>query len=74
LIKLRRIRLAGHVARVGEKRNVYRVLVGNSEGKRPFGRPRCRWEDNITMDLQKLECEGIDWTELALVGTGGGHL
>jgi hypothetical protein len=44
---------------------VYRVLVGKPEGKRPFGRPRRRWEDNILMDLQEVECGGMDWTELA---------
>jgi len=44
---------------------VYRVLVGKPEGKRPFGRPRCGWEDNIKMDLQEVECEGMDWIELA---------
>jgi hypothetical protein len=51
---------------MGKKRDVYRVLLGNPEGKRPFGRPRRRWEDNITMDFQELGCGGIDWTELAL--------
>ena len=45
-----RMRWAGHVARMGERRGVYRVLVGKPEGKRPFGRPKCRWEDNIEMD------------------------
>ena len=51
VIKSRRMRWAGHVARMGERRGFYRVLVGESEGKRPFGRPRRRWEDNIKMDL-----------------------
>jgi hypothetical protein len=51
LIKSRRMRWAGHVARKGDKRNTYRILVGNPEGKRPLGRPRCRWVDNIKMDL-----------------------
>jgi hypothetical protein len=50
VIRSRRIRWAGHVARMGEKRSVYGVLVGKPEGKRPLGRPRCRWEDNIKMD------------------------
>jgi len=65
VIKSRIIRCAGHVARMGEKRDVYRVLVGKPEGKRPLGRPRCRWEDNIKMDLQDVECEGMYWIELA---------
>ena len=53
VIKSRRIGWAGHVARMGESRGVYRVLVGKSEAKRPLGRPRRRWEDNIKMDLQE---------------------
>ena len=56
---------AGHVARMGESRDVYRVLVGKPEGKRPLGRPRRRWEDNIKTDLQELGCRGVDWIELA---------
>jgi hypothetical protein len=51
---------AGHVARTGERRGVYRVLVGNPEGKRLLGRFRCRWEDNIKMDLQEMGCGGLD--------------
>jgi len=58
------MRWAGHVARVGERRGVYRVLVENSEGKRLLGRPRPRWEDNIKMDLQKVVW-GMDCIELA---------
>jgi len=54
VIKSRTIRWAGHVARMGEKRGIYRVLVGKPEGKRPLGRPRRRWEDNIKMDLQEV--------------------
>ena len=50
---------------MGERRGVYRVLVGKPEGKRPLGRPRRRWEDNIKMDLQEVGCEGVDWIELA---------
>ena len=50
---------------MGEGRGVYRVLVGKPEGKRPLGRPRRRWEDNIKMDLQEVECGGVDWIELA---------
>ena len=55
----------GHIARMGERRGVYRVLVGKLEGKRPLGSPRRRWEDSIKMDLQEVGCEGIDWMELA---------
>jgi hypothetical protein len=54
IIKSRRMRWAGHVARMGEKRNVYRLLVGKSEGKSPLGRPRRRWVDNIKMDLVEI--------------------
>jgi hypothetical protein len=60
----RRMRWAGHVAGMGEGRGVYRVLVGKPEGKRPLGRSRRRWEDNITMDLQEVGCGSIDWIEL----------
>ena len=65
MIKLRRMKWAGHVARMGESRGVYRVLVEKPETKRQFGRPRHRWEDNIKMDLQDVGCGGIDWVELA---------
>jgi len=51
--------------RIGEGRVVYRVLVGKPEGKRPLGKPRRRWEDNIKKDLQEVGCEGMDWIELA---------
>jgi len=64
-IKSRRMRWVGHVARMGECRGVYRVLVGKREGKRPLGRPRRRWEDNIKMDLQEVGCGGMDWIDLA---------
>jgi len=60
------MRWVGHVARVGETRGVYRVLVGKSEEKRPLGRPRRRWEGNVKMDLQKVGCGVMDWIELAL--------
>jgi len=50
---------------MGDRRGVLRVLVGKPEGKRPFGRPRRRWEDNIKMDLQEVRCGGMDWIELA---------
>jgi hypothetical protein len=56
---------AGHVARLGEERGVYRVLVGKPEGKRPLGRRRRRWEDNIGVDLQEVRCEVMDWIGLA---------
>ena len=65
VVKLRRMRWAGHVARMGEDRGVHRVLVGKPEGKRPLGRPRCRWEDNIKMDLQEVGEGRGDWMELA---------
>jgi len=65
VIKSRRMRWAGHVARMGERRGVYRVLVGKSEGKRQLGRPRRRWEDNINLDLQEVGCGVMDWIELA---------
>jgi len=65
VIKSIRMRWAGHVALLGERRGVYRVLVGKPEGKRPLGRPRRRWEDNVMMDLQEVGCGGIDWIELA---------
>ena len=65
VIKLRRMRWAGHVARMGERRGVYRVLVGKPEGKRPLGRHRRGWEDNIKIDLQEMGCEGMDWIEMA---------
>jgi len=65
VIKSRRMRRAGHVARMGERRGVYRVLVGKPEGKRPLGRPGCRWENNIKRDLQEVGCGVKDWIVLA---------
>jgi hypothetical protein len=66
MIKSRRMKWAGHVAqRMGEKRNVYKILVGKLEGKRPLGRPRRRWMDNIEIDLREIEWGGIDWIDLA---------
>jgi len=65
VIKSRRMRWAGHVVRMGERTSVYRVVVGKPEGKRPLGRPRRRWENNIKMDLQEVGCGGMDWIELA---------
>jgi hypothetical protein len=65
VIKSRRMRWAGHVARMGEGRGVYRVLVGRPEGKRPLGRPRRRWEDNIKMDLREIGIDVANWIKLA---------
>jgi len=65
VIKSRRMRWVEHVARIGERRGVYRVLVGKPERKGPLGRPRRRWEDNIKMDLQEVGCGGMGWIELA---------
>jgi len=65
VIKSRRMRWARHVARMGERRVVYKVLVGKPYGKILLGRPRRRWENNIKMDLQGVECGGMDWIELA---------
>jgi hypothetical protein len=59
------MRWAGHVARRGEKRNAYRLLVGKAEGKRPLGRPRRRWVDNIKMDLLEIGWGVVDWIGLA---------
>jgi hypothetical protein len=59
------MRWAVHVARMGEGRGVYRVLVGRPEGKRPLGRPRCRWEDNIKMDLREIGIDGANCIRLA---------
>ncbi|KAJ4439480.1 hypothetical protein ANN_07604 [Periplaneta americana] len=64
-LKSRRLRWAGHVARMGESRNAYRMLVGRPEGKRPLGRPRRRWEDNIKMDLREVGYDDRDWLNLA---------
>jgi hypothetical protein len=65
VIKSRRLRWVGHVARMGDGRGVYRVLVGKPEGKRPLGRPRRRCEDNVRMDLQEVGCGCKDWIWLA---------
>ena len=74
VVKSRRMRWAGHVARMRQGRVVYRVLVGKHEGKRPLGRPRRRWVDNIKMDLQEVGGGlGTGWSWLR-IGTGGGHL
>jgi hypothetical protein len=74
VVKSRKMRWAGHVARMGEERGVHRVLVGKHEGKKPLGRPRRRWEYYIMMDAQELEVVvGTGWSWLR-IGTGGGHL
>jgi len=65
VIKWRRMRWAGHVARMGEEMEVYKVLVGKPEGRRPLGRPRHRWVYNIKMDLQEVGCGYNDWIRLA---------
>jgi hypothetical protein len=65
VVKLRRMRWAGHVACMREERGVHRVLVGKPEGKWPLGRPRHRWEDNIKMDVQEVGGGRVDWMELA---------
>jgi len=65
VVKLRRMRWAGHVAHMGEERGVYRVLVGKLEGRRSLRRPRRRWMDNIRMDLQEVGCGYMDWIGLA---------
>jgi hypothetical protein len=65
VIKSRRMAWAGHVARLGEGRGVYRVLIGRPEYKSPLGRPRRRWEDNIKMDLREIGIDGPNWIQLA---------
>jgi hypothetical protein len=64
-VKSRRMRWAGHVARMGEERILYKVLVGKPEGKNPLGRPRRRWEDGIRMDITGTSLGGVDWIRLA---------
>jgi hypothetical protein len=59
-----RMRWAGHVAYMREKRNAYKILVGKPEGKKPLGRPKCRWEDNVNMDLRETGWGGMDWIDL----------
>jgi hypothetical protein len=65
VIKARRMRWAGHVARMGEVRGTYNILVGRSEGRRPLGRPWRRWENNIKMDLREIGFGDVDWIHLA---------
>jgi hypothetical protein len=64
MFKSKRMRWAEHEARMGKKRNAYRILVGKPEGKRPLGRPRRRWVDNIKI-LKEIRWDGIDWIDLA---------
>jgi len=61
VIKSRRMKWAGHVARMGERRGICRVLIGRPEGKRPLGRRRCKWEDNIKMDFREIGIDGANW-------------
>jgi hypothetical protein len=68
VIKERRMRWVGNVARTGEVRAAYNILVGRPEGRRPLGRPRRRWEDNIKMDLREIGFGGVDWIHLARDG------
>jgi hypothetical protein len=65
VIKARRMRWTGHVARIGEVRGAYSILVGRPEGRRLLGRPRHRWEDNIKMDLREMGFGGVNWIHLA---------
>jgi hypothetical protein len=65
IVRITKTRRVWHVARMGEKRNVYRLLVGNSEGRNPLGRPRLRWLDNIRMGLVEVGCGDVDWIDLA---------
>jgi hypothetical protein len=64
-IKSRRMKWAGHVARIGRGRSVYRIVVGRPESKRPLGRPRRRWEDNIKLGLREIGIDGVNWIRLA---------
>jgi hypothetical protein len=64
MIKSRRMRWTGNIARMGEKRNAYRILVEKPEGKRPLGRPRRRWVDNIKMEIRGIGWYGLDWIDL----------
>jgi len=63
--KIEKKEMGGACSAYGDRRGVFTVLLGKREGKRPLGRPRRRWEDNIKMDLQRVRCWGMDWTELA---------
>jgi hypothetical protein len=65
VIKARRLRLAGHVARMGEGRGINRILVGRPEGKKPLERPKCRWENNINIDFREIGIDGANWIRLS---------
>jgi hypothetical protein len=65
MIIITKMRWAGHVARIWQKMNTYRILVDKPKGKSPLGRPRCRWEDNIKRDLREIGWGGMDWIDLA---------
>jgi hypothetical protein len=71
VVKARRMRWARHVARIGVVRDAYTILVGRPEGRRPLGRPRRRWEDNIKMDLREIGFGDVDWIHWLRIGTGG---
>jgi hypothetical protein len=73
VIRSRRMRWARHVPSIGERRGVYGVLVGKPEGRRPLGRPRSRWEDNIKMDIQVVGCGSWSGPSWLRIGTGGRH-
>jgi hypothetical protein len=72
VINSRRMSWVGHMARLGEGRGVYRVLVGRPEGKRPLGRPRSRWNDNIEMDLTEIGVDAVNWIQLLRIGSNAG--
>jgi hypothetical protein len=74
VIKSRKMRYAGDVARIGKRRYAYRILVGKPDGKRPLGRLRPRWEDTIKMNLKGVGNGGMDWIDWLSIATGGGHL
>jgi hypothetical protein len=68
------MRWVGHVAFMGKERKLYKLLVGKPEGKRPLGRPRCRWEDGIRLDLRETGWGSVEWIQLVQVGAGSGLL
>jgi hypothetical protein len=74
VIKLRRMRWVGYVARMGEGRGIYRVLVGRPEGKRLLGSPRHRWEDNIKLYIREVGIDGENWIHWLMIGSSGGLL
>ena len=74
VIKFKIRRWAGHIARMGKRRGVYRIFVGKPEGKRPLGRPRSRWDDNIKMEFQEVGCGDMDWIDVAQDRDRWGHL